>query len=53
MEPWLLAERRISIHVPREGDDHSDTPLSETSRISIHVPREGDDSMRKNKTSTS
>ena len=35
---------QISIHVPREGDDHlhSELPLV-TLAISIHVPREGDD----------
>ena len=33
----------ISIHVPREGDDHWNRCVYEPNRISIHVPREGDD----------
>ena len=35
--------RKISIHVPREGDDILLPPLFPTRWISIHVPREGDD----------
>ena len=36
---------RISIHVPREGDDRdAQSLLRDVLRISIHVPREGDDS---------
>ena len=33
----------ISIHVPREGDDHQPAALKLGLGISIHVPREGDD----------
>ena len=34
----------ISIHVPREGDDHYGVDIGHAeSTISIHVPREGDD----------
>ena len=38
--------RRISIHVPREGDDDHQSLLTTTHPISIHVPREGDDPAR-------
>ena len=34
---------RISIHVPREGDDFGSCCMSGWTFISIHVPREGDD----------
>ena len=34
---------RISIHVPREGDDGLGEKQRGDDRISIHVPREGDD----------
>ena len=35
---------RISIHVPREGDDLRSSQFQVNPRlISIHVPREGDD----------
>ena len=34
---------RISIHVPREGDDLHDGHEQLPTDISIHVPREGDD----------
>ena len=33
----------ISIHVPREGDDHQENRTAIAQKISIHVPREGDD----------
>ena len=35
--------RRISIHVPREGDDSIAAQKLGERDISIHVPREGDD----------
>ncbi len=34
---------RISIHVPREGDDVGLSVVKNGLTISIHVPREGDD----------
>ena len=34
---------RISIHVPREGDDYEALARGGSRYISIHVPREGDD----------
>ena len=34
---------KISIHVPREGDDMELFAIIYTTKISIHVPREGDD----------
>ena len=34
---------RISIHVPREGDDNIAKVKGQDYVISIHVPREGDD----------
>ena len=34
---------KISIHVPREGDDGCDSIPVYREFISIHVPREGDD----------
>ena len=37
-------EIKISIHVPREGDDHAMIFSEDAPKlISIHVPREGDD----------
>ena len=38
---------RISIHVPREGDDVVTEKYAEYRNISIHVPREGDDTLAK------
>ena len=40
---FLLLSAKISIHVPREGDDLSRLCGFFICRISIHVPREGDD----------
>ena len=34
---------KISIHVPREGDDLRRSRPCPSGMISIHVPREGDD----------
>ena len=44
---------KISIHVPREGDDGAKIGTKETQYlISIHVPREGDDSPQRHQTGT-
>ena len=46
-KPWS----RISIHVPREGDDLQQALIWRwRNRISIHVPREGDDAIRSART---
>ena len=34
---------RISIHIPREGDDDANLAQNAGHEISIHIPREGDD----------
>ena len=38
-----LIDIKISIHVPREGDDRGFHGGATGGTISIHVPREGDD----------
>ena len=42
----IRAGFKISIHVPREGDDFFKICISTAVHISIHVPREGDDRLR-------
>ena len=43
MEALKAVDNKISIHVPREGDDSVEYRAPYVDTISIHVPREGDD----------